>query len=108
MEAPKSVEELSINFTLEGQLVTKELDKEILSKGAWSTVMYLYQDLNKKTGEYGPPKVRVQRYRKRKGAYNTENKFNISSAAQAEKMVGILQKWLKDPRFQGADSNEED
>ncbi|MEK7486627.1 MAG: hypothetical protein AABZ60_20080 [Planctomycetota bacterium] len=97
MDGPKNIEELTINFSLEGDLVTKELKKEVLTKGAWATVMYLYQDKNKKTGVYGPPKIRIQRYQKRNGVYQSKNKFNISSALQAEKVVEILQKWLKDP-----------
>lgn len=97
MEGPKNIDELTINFTLDGDLLTKELRKEVLTKGAWATVMYLYQDKNKKSGVFGPPKIRIQRYQKRNGIYQSKNKFNISSAMQAEKVVEVLQKWLKDP-----------
>ena len=40
--------EPTIEYTDEetGELVIKELAKEYLSKGAWSTMMFLYQDRN--------------------------------------------------------------
>ena len=46
------VEELTVAFSDEdtGEEVIKELDKEILSKGAWPTVMFLYQEKDAKTG----------------------------------------------------------
>lgn len=108
MEGPKTVEELSINFTQDDKLVTKELKKEVLSKGAWATILYIYQDLNKAKGVYGPPKIRIQRYQKRNGVYLPKNKFNISSALQAQKVVEILQVWLKDPVFADATGDEEE
>ena len=47
------VEELTVAFSDEdtGEEVIKELDKEILSKGAWPTVMFLYQEKDAKTGD---------------------------------------------------------
>ena len=43
--------EPTVEFTDEnGELIIKELAKEYLTKGAWQTVMFLYQDKNPKTG----------------------------------------------------------
>lgn len=86
--------DLTINYEEEGVLVVKELDKEILSKGAWTTILYRYQDLDRATGEYGPDKYSIRRYQKQKGQFLPKSKFNISSAAQAEKIVEILNRWL--------------
>ena len=36
-----------------GEQVIKELDKAVLSKGAWQTMMFLCQERNAKTGEFG-------------------------------------------------------
>ena len=51
------VEELTVEYTDEetGEVVIKELDKEVLSKGAWPTVMFFYQDRDPKTGEFSEP-----------------------------------------------------
>lgn len=90
------VNELTINWEDDdGKLVTKELDKKILSKGAWVTIMYKYQNLDKKTGEYGPPQARIVRYKKTKDYYSQQSKFNISSAKQANMIKDILKEWFE-------------
>jgi len=89
-----TIDELTVNYTEDGQLVVKELDKEILSKGAWSTVIYRYQDWDRAKGEYGPDKYTIRRYQKRNGEYMQRSKFNISSREQAEKVISALQKWM--------------
>jgi hypothetical protein len=95
----ETVEEITIEWTDDdGQKTVKELDKEILTKGAWSTVMFKYQELNKKSGEYGPVKFRIGRYQKRNGVYYPHSKFNISSIEQAQKIIGILQNWMEEAK----------
>lgn len=89
-------EDLSINYEEDGTLIVKELDKEILSKGAWTTILFRYQDFNRSKGEYGPDKFTIRRYQKRDGKYIPKSKFNISSPAQAKKIVDTLSRWLKD------------
>ncbi|HEY5734122.1 MAG TPA: hypothetical protein VIU36_05105, partial [Gammaproteobacteria bacterium] len=74
----------------------KELDKIVLSKGAWSTIIYRYQDYNRAKDEYGPDKYTIRRYQKRNGVYRQQSKFNISSKAQAQSIVDALQTWIKD------------
>ncbi len=91
-----SIDELTVDYTEEGTLVVKELDKEVLTKGAWSTIMFRYQDWDRKKEEYGPDKYTIRRYQKRGGEYMQKSKFNISSRDQAEKVIAALQKWLKD------------
>ena len=90
----ENTDELSINYEEEGILVIKEIDKEILTKGAWTTILFRYQEFDKTTQEYGPDKFTIRRYQKRNGQYQTKSKFNISSAAQAQKIVETLAKWL--------------
>ncbi|MFH1652900.1 MAG: hypothetical protein ABIE74_02490 [Pseudomonadota bacterium] len=94
----ENVEELTINWTDEadGKLKTKELKKEVLTKGTWATIMYLYQELNQKTDEFGEPKIRIQRYQKRDGVYQKKSKFNITNAKQAYQMIDIIKKWYPD------------
>lgn len=91
----ENIEDLSIAYTEEGQLTVKELDKVILSRGAWTTIIYQYQELDQKTGAYGSPKFSIRRYQKRNNAYQLRSKFNISSIDQAEKIIEALQQWLK-------------
>lgn len=91
----ESVDELTVNYEEEGTLVVKELDKEVLSKGSWATLLFRYQEFDQTKGEYGPDKYTIRRYQKRNGQYQAKAKFNISSAAQAEKIVETLTRWLK-------------
>ena len=78
---------------MDKQLV-RQVRKEVLTSGAWSTIMFMYQDLDKKTGEFGPRKIRVARYQKRGGKFMPQSKFNISSAKQAKRIMEIIQTWL--------------
>ncbi len=89
------VNDISINYEEDGTLIVKELDKEILSRGAWTTILFRYQDLNRRTGEYGPDKYTIRRYQKLKGQFVPKSKFNISSAKQARKIIDTLTRWVK-------------
>ncbi len=90
------VNDLTITYEEDGTLIVKELDKEILSKGAWTTILFRYQEFNRSKGEYGPVKYSIRRYQKRSGQYLPKSKFNISSAAQAKKIVTTLSRWLEE------------
>ena len=89
-----TVDELTIEYTEDGQVTVKELDKEVLTKGAWSTIVFRYQDWDRTKQEYGPDKYSIRRYQKRNGAYQQKSKFNISSKDQARKLIEILEKWM--------------
>ena len=89
----ETVDELTIEYT-EGDLVTvKELDKQVLTKGAWATLIYRYQDWDAKKEEYSKDRFTIRRYQKRNGEYNQKSKFNISSADQARLIIEALKKW---------------
>lgn len=90
-----NVDELTVNYEEDGTLVVKELDKEVLTKGSWATLLFRYQEFDQAKGEFGPDKFTIRRYQKRNGQYQAKAKFNISSVAQAEKIVETLSKWIK-------------
>jgi hypothetical protein len=89
-----SVDELTVSYTDNGIETVKELDKEVLSKGAWTTILFRYRDWDRAKGEYGPDKFTIRRYQKRGGDYLPKSKFNISSRDQAKKIIAALQGWL--------------
>ena len=89
------VEELTVNYEEDGVLVVKEIDKVVLSKGAWATLIFRYQDLDKRTKEYSADRYIIRRYQKKDGEYQTKSKFKISSPEQAAKIVSTLQRWLE-------------
>ena len=91
-----SADDITINYEEDGVLLVKELDKVILSKGAWTTILFRYQNFSKSTGEYGKDMYTIRRYQKRQGTYIPKSKFNISSAEQAKKIIKALERWTTD------------
>lgn len=89
-------DDLTVNYTEDGVDLVKELDKKILSKGAWTTIIYHYQDWDNKKQEYGKDKYTIRRYQKRNGSYQQKSKFNISSSDQAKQLIEALTGWVKD------------
>lgn len=90
----QTVDDLSISYFEDGKETVKQLDKIVLTKGAWATLIYRYQDWDQKKEQYGPDKYSIRRYQKKNGEYKQRSKFNISSADQAEKIIAALQQWL--------------
>ena len=106
--ANETVDELSIDFKDEnGVLLCKQLDKEVLTKGTWATLMFKYQDLDKASGDYKAAKYAVRRYQKRDGEYRVKSKFTISSPIQAKKICEILTKWTENEPVGGAASGSD-
>ena len=90
----ETIDELTIQYEEDGKILRKEVAKEVLSKGAWATIMYLYQDLDRKTGEYGPRKISIRRYQKRDGTFQQRSKFEVSSLTQARAICNKIQDWF--------------
>jgi hypothetical protein len=86
----ETVDELTVTYEDGGVETVKELDKKVLTKGAWATIMYRYQDWNRAKEEYGPDKYTIRRYQKRNGEYQQKSKFNISSKDQAKSIIEAL------------------
>ena len=91
-----TIDDLTINYEEDGVLIVKETGKEVLSKGAWTTILYRYNNLDRKTGEYGKDMFTIRRYQKRQGEYMMKSKFNISSSEQAKKIISALGGWIND------------
>lgn len=90
----ESIDDLTVTYVEGGIETTKQLDKVILSKGSWTTILFRYQDWDRATKTYGPERYTIRRYQKRNGEFRQQSKFNISSPAQAQALVDALQRWL--------------
>ncbi len=90
------IDELTVQYEEDGLVTVKELDKKVLTKGAWSTIIYRYQDWDRRKEEYGADKYTIRRYQKRSGQYNQKSKFNISSKDQARAIIEALEGWMQD------------
>lgn len=92
----ETIDELTVSYTDGGIEVVQELDKAVLSKGSWTTILFRYREWDRSREQYGPEKYSIRRYQKRSGEYRQQSKFNISSRAQAQALVDALQSWLAD------------
>ncbi|VAW73341.1 FIG00761558: hypothetical protein [hydrothermal vent metagenome] len=90
------IDELTVQYEEDGLVTVKELDKKVLTKGAWSTIIYRFQDWDRRKEEYGKDKYTIRRYQKRNGEYQQKSKFNISSADQARSIIEALEGWIKE------------
>ncbi len=90
-----NVNDISINYEEDGVVVVKETDRVVLSKGAWATIIFKYQQWDNSKNDYGPDRFTIRRYRKINDEYRQQAKFNISSAEQARKIIEALENWLK-------------
>lgn len=90
-----TVDEITIEYSEGGVITVKELAKVILTRGAWTTIMFKYQDWDKRKEAYGPEKYSIRRYQKKNNEYRAKSKFNISSKDQAEKIIEVLSGWIK-------------
>ena len=90
----EKIDDISMNYEKDGKQLVKELKKEILSRGVWVTVLYLYQQLNERNGEYREPKICIRRYKKVKGFYQQQSKFTFSSDKQAKLIADTINKWV--------------
>jgi hypothetical protein len=91
----ENVDDLTVSYEEDGRVVVEELDKAVLSKGAWATVLYKYREYDRRKEEMGKVKFSLRRYQKRNGSYRQQAKFNISSEGQATAIVEALSEWTK-------------
>jgi hypothetical protein len=90
----EKAEDLTVNYSEAGQQLVEELDKQILSKGGWTTILFRYREWDPKREAFGDDKYTIRRYQKRGGEYRQQSKFNISSRDQARQIIETLQRWL--------------
>jgi hypothetical protein len=90
------IDDLTVRYEEDGQDLVEELDKEVLTRGAWTTILYRYREMDRNSGEYGQDKYTIRRYQKKANFYRQQSKFNISSRDQARKIVDTLNRWIED------------
>jgi len=89
----ETLDELTYDYEDEGVLVRKQLDKVVLTKGSWATLMFLYQELDKASGKFRAPKIAIVRFKKFRGSYRKQSSFNVSSEKQARQITEVFEGW---------------
>ena len=92
----ETIDDITYDYEEDGKQVRKELKREVLTKGSWSTIMFMFQELDRKSGDWRAPKAAIVRYQKRNGAYRKQSSFNISSEKQARAIVKALHNFFPD------------
>ena len=93
----EKIEDLTVTYVEDGIETVKELDKVVLSKGSWTTILFRYREWDRAKEVYSPDRYTIRRYQKRNGEYRQQSKFNLSSRAQAQGLIAALQGWLDLP-----------
>ncbi|MDR2456855.1 MAG: hypothetical protein LBE49_09735 [Deltaproteobacteria bacterium] len=89
----ETIQEITVSFEDEGQTIVEELDKVVLTKGVWSTILFRYRERNKNTGEFAPPKATLRRFQKHGGIYKKRDSVNLT-AESARSLIAVLKEWL--------------
>ena len=108
---PETLEELTYDYEDEGVLVRKQVDRAVLTKGSWATVMFLFQELDRAKGKFRPPKMAIVRFKKAKGSYRKQSSFNISNEKQARQIASVFEQWypkMAETAGKSADEGEPD
>lgn len=94
----ETIDEITINYEEEGVLVVEELEKVVLTRGAWTTVLFLYRERDRKTGEFGPAKAGLRRYQKHRGVFRKRDAINLSEKTAAV-LLETLPQWISEGKL---------
>lgn len=89
----ENINDITVNYEDEGELVVEELEKVILTRGAWTSILFRYRERDRQTGEMGAPKATLRRYQKYQGVFKKRDAINLSADA-ARSLVATLSRWL--------------
>lgn len=70
----ESIDDLTVQFEENGQTIVNELDKVVLSKGLWTTILFRYQVWQPEKNAFGPDMFVIRRYKKSGGEYRQQSK----------------------------------
>ena len=87
------IDELTIQYEEEGQVLVEELDKLILHRGAWTTILFLYREWDTKSENFSPPKAGLRRYQKIGGIFRKRDAINLTEK-NIPMLMDQLQSWF--------------
>jgi hypothetical protein len=105
----ETLDELSYDVEEDGVLVRRQVDRVVVARGAWATVMFLYEELDRATGAFRAPKIAVARFKKLRGAYRRHSVFTLASIAEARALTDVFERWFEkmDPTANDDEANDE-
>lgn len=91
----ENINDITVNYEEEGEVVVEELEKVILNRGAWTSILFRYRERERQSGQMGPPKATLRRYQKYQGVFKKRDAINLS-ADTARTLANTLDQWLND------------
>jgi hypothetical protein len=101
-----ALDELRYDQEDDGVLVREQLDRVVLARGSWATVMFLFRELDRASGVWRAPKMAIVRFQKWRGGYRKHAAFNVASAEQARELAEVLGRWT--PRLAEGSHDDDD
>ncbi|EPR38690.1 hypothetical protein dsx2_0499 [Desulfovibrio sp. X2] len=92
----ENIDDITVDYEEDGRQLVQEMDKVVLSKGQWTTILFRYRQYDPKLDDFGPDRYSIRRYRKMSGSFKPQSKFTISSAKQAKMIVETLNRWVEE------------
>src|ERR1700749_2332702 len=93
-----ALDELAYDQEVDGVVVGGELYRAVLARGSWATVMFLYEERERRTGAFGAPRMAVVRFQKWRGGWRKHAAFNVVGAEQARELLAVFERWT--PRLE--------
>jgi hypothetical protein len=87
------IDEITVQYEEDGEVLVEELEKVILGRGLWTTIMFRYRERDRKTGDWTAPKATIRRYKKVSGYFRKQDTVNVSEK-NAPTVVATLKEWF--------------
>lgn len=88
----ENISDISIATEQDGQVMIKQLEKNIIETGAFPVLLFRYQTWSEKENRFDEEEYLLMRYQRKHEQYVPIAKFRISSREQAEKIAEALKK----------------
>ncbi|HVZ71725.1 MAG TPA: hypothetical protein VHJ20_05060 [Polyangia bacterium] len=93
MSMVDALDDLTYDLEEDGTLVRRQLERVVLARGPWATVLFLYEELDHATGVFRAPRIAFVRFQKRRGAYRKHAAFTLAGANDARALEEVLARW---------------
>lgn len=103
----ENINDITVIYEEDGETLVEELEKVILNRGAWTSILFRYRERDRQSGQMGPPKATLRRYQKYQGVFKKRDAINLS-ADTARTLVDTLNQWLEGGLLGGKGQSEEE
>lgn len=103
----ENINDITVTYEEDGEVLVEELEKVILNRGAWTSILFRYRERDRQSGQMGPPKATLRRYQKYQGVFKKRDAINLS-ADTARTLVETLNQWLEGGLLGGKGQSEDE